>query len=189
MQLGLDIGIASRPHPAESVCGDGTYLYRHEGGCLLAMVDGLGHGIHARVATDRVCEAVAATRESSLVEIMTAADIAARGTRGAALSLIQVDLAAARLHCLGIGNVATLARSRAAIRPITRPGIVGARIRKMSPMSFDLAPGDQLVMYTDGISTRVCLDELRGAAQQMADFILATWSRAHDDATCAVVLL
>jgi hypothetical protein len=70
----------------------------------------------------------------------------------------------------------------------SRPGIVGARPRKLVVDVFDLLPGSALVLHTDGVSQRL---NLRGLAWEsnadVAAQVLARWGKDHDDAGCFVI--
>ena len=53
-----------------------------------------------------------------------------------------------------------------------------------------LASGDLLVMFTDGISSRFDLSKIEAASegpQALADYLLSNHAKEHDDAGCVVI--
>jgi len=114
------------------------------------------------------------------------------GTRGAAISVVAVDLIAAELRFAGIGNVeAQLWRSGRVERPMAYRGIVGAAMRTLRELVYPLEAEWVLVLHSDGIRGRFDLPALPAFRQRdmqgLATAILADWSRAHDDATVIAV--
>jgi phosphoserine phosphatase RsbX len=184
----MDIGSASRAMPGEAVCGDRHLVVRREHQALIVVADGLGHGPQAGAAAEAACEVARAQPALGLTDLIRVCDQRLRGTRGAAVALLRIDAREHRLDHLAVGNVEVVARSAEVIRPICVPGVVGGHIRKLFEQSFTLTPGDCVVCFTDGISTRFEVDRYRGRdAQVIASAILNEWGKGHDDATCVVV--
>ena len=74
------------------------------------------------------------------------------------------------------------------IRPVCTPGIIGRPIRKVVEFSYELASGDLIAIYSDGISSRFDLKEYRTLpAQECADLILRNHGKYHDDATVLTI--
>jgi serine phosphatase RsbU (regulator of sigma subunit) len=91
----------------------------------------------------------------------------------------------------GVGNVeARLISANRAVRLQSARGIVGAVFPTVQPVEASLDPGWLLVIHSDGVSSKLDLDEEAGAKaadpQLLANRILARWSRAADDATVVV---
>jgi serine phosphatase RsbU (regulator of sigma subunit) len=187
----LTVAAASRPHPGETVNGDAWTVVWHDGGCLLALIDGLGHGPEAAAAARAATDVLAAAPHLVPAEALQACHHALRGTRGAAISVVQIAPASRQLVYAGVGNVeARLWLPEGWQRPIAYRGIVGAVMPRVRPFELTLAADWLLVLHTDGVSARFDPDQLapavRGHPQALADAILAGWGRPSDDATVVV---
>jgi serine phosphatase RsbU (regulator of sigma subunit) len=182
---GITIAVASRPHPAETVNGDTWAVDWHAGACRIAVVDGLGHGPAAAAAALAAREALAAHPALLPAAALLLLHTALQGTRGAAISVAHVDLAAGCLTYAGVGNVeARLWQDGKAQRLLAYRGIVGGTLPTIRPFTLALGTDWQLLLHTDGVSARFEWDALAPVAlQATADDLLAHWGRASDDAT------
>jgi serine phosphatase RsbU (regulator of sigma subunit) len=179
---------ASRPYPGETANGDAWTVHRHEGGCRIALIDGLGHGPAAAAAAQAAIATLAARPELGPVEAIRACHGALVGTRGAVLAIAHVDASARRLTFAGIGNAEARLRQRdREERPISYRGVVGGTIRSVRAFVLDLAPDWLLLMHTDGVTARLEVGPAPAsgpvALGALADELLRRWSRDHDDAT------
>lgn len=183
----MDIGIAERPCQGETVCGD-THLVISGEVTLVAMADGLGHGPAAREAAVAFKEYVEEHAQESLEDILRGASAAISKTRGVAAALARIDQRAMTLSFAGVGNIEMHTVSRERIRPVSIPGIVGSRLRKVKQFDYNLALGDLLMLHSDGISSRLNLEDFRKlGVQEMADTIMEQHGKWHDDVTCLVI--
>ncbi len=190
MTVELQFGCASRPKPGESACGDQTATIHGPEWVLLAVVDGLGHGPEAETAALAACTFVRDHASMGLSELMAGLDRAIARTRGAAITLVRVSLATGEWTHIAVGNVEWSSLRRLENHPLTVPGVVGARVRKLVETRGQLASGDIVVLYTDGISSRFRLQSYSSlTAQAIADALLDQWAKDHDDATCVVIKL
>lgn len=186
--LALDIDTASRAKPGEAQCGDDVSVTRSDRSCIVAVADGLGHGVLAAMAARAAVGFVATNASEDVATLLLRADRALCTTRGVALAVLRFDLAEHRLEYGGVGNVELFAVSRQAIRAINCPGYLGGRARKILVSSYSLAPGDFIAVCTDGISSRASLvDHVGKRAAEAARAILTQHAKDHDDATCVVV--
>lgn len=178
-----------RPCTGETVCGDGHAVHNGGSSLVVAVVDGLGHGPCAHEASQAFLGYVAENRDTPVDQLMMEAHKAITGTRGAAAALIRIDLEHASLHFCGVGNIHfhSLADG-ASMHPVSAPGIVGHRLRKVVPYRFDMPRKGLFAVCSDGISSRLRLEEIPGDdPQAIADGVLASHGKDHDDATCVVV--
>jgi serine phosphatase RsbU (regulator of sigma subunit) len=188
----LLIGAASRPHPGETANGDGWAVHWHDGASRIALIDGLGHGPAAADAAWAATAALAAHPELPLDRALHACHGALAGTRGAALSLARVDVRAAELTFVGVGNVeAALWQAGQVQRLMVQRGIVGGSLPRVRVTTVALASDWLLLLHTDGVSARYEVDWPAAFGsrdpQGLASAVLARWARPTDDATVVVV--
>ncbi len=187
-----EIGGVCRPHQACAVAGDAWRVFEDPTGLTVLVVDGVGHGPEAESAAQRAVEvvtsALAASPATGLDGLLQACHVALQGTRGAAVALLRVHAAQARVEFCGVGNVAIQAAPRRKGLGVSLPGTVGYRMRQPVVFASPLAPGDTFSLTTDGISSGFELDELVGVpAESAARSALSRFGKAHDDATAVVV--
>jgi Stage II sporulation protein E (SpoIIE) len=182
-------------------CGDAVAHHELPAGdgaptdLLLAIVDGLGHGVDAAQAADAALALLAEQPSLPLPVQMARLDAGLTGTRGAAVGLTRIEHTARGLSLLhaGIGNTRTLRwRQQRMLRLSSQYGIVGGGLSVPVVVSrTDLAPGDWLLMFSDGldemIELPVCLPEWQRDPATLCDHLLARWRLAPDDAGVMVV--
>lgn len=191
---GLVVAVAARPYPGETVNGDAWCVQQHGSLRRVSVIDGLGHGPDAAAAAGLAVATLDAFPADGPVEALRRCHAALRGSRGAAVTVAQLDLAACRVTVAGIGNVQAYVDTGAGERlerPAAYRGIVGSAIPTVRAFEFALGPRWWLVLHTDGVSARFDLAQQRdssgGDPQRLADVLLAGWARPTDDATVVVV--
>jgi serine/threonine protein phosphatase PrpC len=120
---------------------------------------------------------------------------ALKGTRGAVLSVALFDHRDRSMTWLGVGNVEGMllyadsptrsGPARASL--VTRGGIVGSELPRLHAEVLPVAPGDTLILATDGIREGFAEGlSLDASPQQLADHILARHGKGTDDALVLV---
>jgi len=184
----LKIGTFQRPAHGEKICGDAFVVIPHESSTIIALADGLGHGLKAAEAAQAFCDYVNKSYKRRPEDILLGAHRHIRHTRGVVASIIRIDTNLNQIEYAGVGNVELQALSLNPIKPVSIPGIIGNRVRKVKSFSYDLAIGDLFVLFTDGISNRFLIEEYAHLdVQDMAENLLCSHERNHDDRTCIVV--
>ncbi len=177
---------ASRPHPAETANGDIAVVRQEEGALLVAIVDGLGHGIHANAAAATAASFLHTVSLTLSTEIMCRRlHEALRGTRGVAATIVHV--AGDQLHGCGIGNV-ELRSVGATVSAVLNPGILGVRALRFRAFDAVVSRTARLHLFSDGISSR--FDPARFAElplEAACQQILQQWSRPTDDASILIL--
>jgi serine phosphatase RsbU (regulator of sigma subunit) len=189
----IDWAFAGLPLPGEVESGDLHLVRTLPTGVLIAVVDGLGHGVDAAIAARAAVAVLDRHAEEPLVALIERCHRALVGTRGAVMSLAQLDHRAATMTWLGVGNVEGIllygdpnARpARASL--VTRGGTVGRDIPPLRTVVVPLSPGDTLLFASDGIKSGFAEGATGGARpQQIADQILANYAKGTDDALVLV---
>jgi serine phosphatase RsbU (regulator of sigma subunit) len=188
--LSVAVTVAARPFPGETVSGDAWQVDWHGSVCRIALVDGLGHGPGAAAAASAAIAALADEPALNPVDAVHCCHDALKGTRGAALLVVSIDVSRAQLIGAGAGNVeARLCQDGGAKHLTTDRGIVGSVLPRVRPVEMALAPDWLLLMHTDGIKSRFDAQSQLEAAPDgdgLAQAILTGWARATDDATVLV---
>jgi len=189
----IDWGVATLTLPGERESGDLHLVKPVRAGVLVSVVDGLGHGAAAAAAARAAVAALNRHAQESVLPLLQRCHQALAGTRGAVVSVALFDRADGSMTWLGVGNVegvllyADAGGRRGRERLVTRGGIVGSELPPLRAEVVAVAPGDTLILATDGIQSGFA-DELMVEAppQQLADQILTRSGKRTDDALVLV---
>jgi anti-sigma regulatory factor (Ser/Thr protein kinase) len=187
----LAVGAVNVAKPGESVCGDAWSSAAGPGRAWLVCADGLGHGPDAAAASLAATRVFDAYAEEGPVRLLERMHAALRPTRGAAVSVAEVDRGARVVRYAGVGNIAASVHTPGESRSlVSHNGIVGHEMRKVQLFEVPLPPHGVLVMHSDGVSARWSMDKYPGLAQRDPAVIAAVLYRDHvrgrDDATVVV---
>lgn len=187
----LSWGASSRCKPGETLNGD-CYVISHltPTRTIAAVIDGLGHGKEANIASSIIKEQILLKSNLPADELMKYLHQAARGTRGAVIALIMINTELSRLSFVGIGNIEGFIRNEAGKKTlISFGGILGHNIRSPHIHEFPFNKGDTLCLYSDGINSRWNAGDIdwNENPQKITDFLITNYSRLNDDATVLVI--
>lgn len=187
----IEWGVAGRPLEGD-VSGDGHVVVPSPRGVTLAVIDGLGHGIEAAVATRVAIQVVRDQPGSTAIDLIERCHEELQKTRGVVMTLALLDAKAGRLDWCGVGNVeATLLRAGESKQPresiALRGGVVGYRLPPLKVNTLQLSTGDVLVMATDGLRQDFAhaLDP-SDDVQASAERVLSHAGKGNDDALVLV---
>jgi phosphoserine phosphatase RsbX len=185
----MEFAHVSRPKRGEAHCGDAVGVFGSNGTRLFAVTDGLGHGPEAQHASEKALSVISGLWQSDMESIIWSCHERLRDTRGLALFLCRyTEGAEGLLECAGVGNVECKVFGREGIAPFPRDGIVGHRLRKVTPFQYPCDPGLTVAVYTDGIHGSFNLSEFGGLEPGTAvEAILGRFGKDYDDATVLVV--
>lgn len=177
--------------PGETVCGDAWQCRVDHGRASIIVADGLGHGPVAAEASDaalRVFDKLPGRRPA---EVLDQAHAAMRSTRGAAVSIFELDADAGRLVFAGAGNITGRIISGVKDQSLlSQNGTLGLQIRKLQDISQDWPSHAIVVMHSDGLITRWDLNDtpalLRHDPLLIAGWLICHHLRGRDDATVVV---
>lgn len=189
-------GVASHAQGNQVDCGDAFTIQPTTAGFLVAVIDGLGHGPDAARAAQRAVNAINQSAEAPPQEILRACHRALLSSRGAAISMAQVDLEEERLAWLGVGNVEGVVLNPMAHKDfswrseslLVRGGVVGYELPNLRAGNVPFGLGSVLVFATDGIKEGFSSAISAGRHPQWtADQIMGGYDRGTDDALVLVV--
>ena len=178
--------------PGETVSGDAWEVRLDgDGRAAVIVADGLGHG---PVAAEAAAEAVKAfgTLRGSPAAVLERAHPALRSTRGAAVSLVELDAQAGTLVYAGAGNISGRVISGIEDRSLmSQHGTLGVQIRKLQDVTTAWPDHSIVVLHSDGLATRWNLKDVGGLLQcdpaVIAGWLLRDHTRGRDDVTVVVL--
>lgn len=194
-----EVAILGRSCTGERTSGDDASFERtSDDVLLLVLADGLGHGPDARLPAANaigIARAHAADAPSSIVR---AADVGLKASRGAVMGVLRIDEKAGRLAHAAVGNIVTRVCSSAWSGGKTTSfsgaryvlGAAGGARAKVFEEEADLDSRAVVVMCSDGLRTRIDLEEMRPWFGRhplvLAHELLRKYGRDNDDATIIV---
>lgn len=181
------------PGPGEGESGDQYLVCFQQNGILIAVLDGIGHGVEAANAAKAAATILRDGVGKPIISLVQTCHEKLRATRGVVLSVASVDLAHDMMTWLGIGNVhgvlvrADVKKNGPQETLLLRGGVVGDHLPQLQAAVLPVSQGDMLVFATDGIRTDFVntLSALENP-QRAADRILKRFSNRSDDALVLV---
>jgi len=186
----FQVGVVQLSKDGEEVCGDNYVVLQDEPDVLLVMIaDGLGHGPLAHAAAAEAVRVLRGHRGVTLERLLELMHAALRPTRGAAASIVQINVRTREVQFAGVGNVAgailsgpTTSRSMA-----THNGTLGHSMRKVQGFSYPWPADGVLIMHSDGLGTQWKLDKYPGLSKRhpalIAGVLYRDFNRGRDDVT------
>jgi negative regulator of sigma-B (phosphoserine phosphatase) len=173
--------------------GDLHVVVPFRGGALIALIDGLGHGPDAADAARTAGSVLGACASEPVTILIERCHDALRRTRGAVMTLASLRSADSLLTWIGVGNVeGILVRGGHRSEAVSlRGGVIGYQLPALRATAVTVAPGDVVIMATDGIRGGV-MSEIANevadhhAPQEIAESILARFAQGSDDAHVVV---
>lgn len=187
----LEIGAIFLPKPGEEVSGDTWMADHREDKTTILIVDGLGHGSAAHEAALRAVATFEMNSDMDPVRVTEEIHKDLWNTRGAALAVVEVDLAGEGVRYAGIGNTSGLILSRGRRQNmVSYPGTAGYESPKIAELSYPFPGGSMLILHTDGLGSRWNLEDYPGLASRHPSLIAGVLYRDHtrgnDDVTIVV---
>ncbi len=187
----IEWSTADRPMPGQRVSGDRSLVTPFDGGALLTVIDGLGHGEDAAEAAELAALTVTAHADEPPVDLVRRCHERLRRTRGVVMALASVRPASGFLEWVGVGNIEALrvptSRRERGSSLISRSGVVGYVLPPLRATTTAVTPGDVVVMVTDGIGHAFAEGiDATATTRSIATTILTRYARTSDDAAVLV---
>ncbi|MDX8340820.1 ATP-binding SpoIIE family protein phosphatase [Draconibacterium sp. IB214405] len=187
----LQIGAASRSKPGEQLNGD-CYVINHISSTktVVAVIDGLGHGKEAHMASQLAREQILLKSGQSVDNLLNHVHEGTKGTRGLVASVVSIDTEKRKVVFSGIGNIdGFVYSSDKKNNLLSYGGIIGHNMRTPRVFEYAFNPGDFLCLSSDGITSRWQFDNInwKEHPQKNAEFLITNYSRNNDDATILIV--
>lgn len=188
----VEWGVAGQALPGQKETGDRHAIVQFDGGVMMAVIDGLGHGAEAAVAARIATEVLEQNATESVITLVRLCHEKLKPTRGVVMSLAAFNAADSTVTWLGVGNVEGVLLHRDPYGTVNqevlplRGGVVGDQLPPLMASIVPVSKGDTLIFVTDGIRLGFA-DRLKAdSAQGTADAVLARFARGTDDALVLV---
>lgn len=190
----IEYGAVCIPMRGEEACGDNWAVTSDTQGATFLLADGLGHGPEAARASLEAVRVLKSHPGLAPLQLIDAIHHALIPTRGAAVAVVRVDLDAAQLHSVGVGNISgTVVTHESSKCLISHNGIVGHVMRKVQQFSLPLPHGSVCVLHSDGLATQWDLAAYPGLLTHhpalIAGILYRDFGRARDDVAVVVFRL
>lgn len=188
----VDLGVAAQALPGQTEIGDRHAVVELQGGVLVAVVDGLGHGAEAAVAARIATEVLEQNAHESVITLVRLCHEILKPTRGVVMSLASFKASDATVTWLGVGNVEGVLLHRDAYGTVSeevlplRGGVVGDQLPSLVASIVPVVRGDTLIFVTDGVRLGFADGLKADSAQATAEKVLAHFARGTDDALVLV---
>lgn len=188
----LNIGVVCLAMERGVPCGDAWAAHVRQHRVLILLADGLGHGPLAARAADEAVRVFSEDSTRGPAEILQAAHGPLRATRGAGVSVAEIDCGERRVRYAGIGNIAGGILDGVASRSfVTLNGTLGHEWQQLREFTYVWPAGGLLVMHTDGLGSRWTLRDYPGLIGRhpsiVAGVLYRDFKRGNDDVTVVVM--
>lgn len=187
----LTVSVAVRTHPESNVCGDGHVIRHDSQRTTLAVIDGLGHGSHARDAAAIAEAYIHANYRKPLEQMPDELHSALHVSRGAVVGIARIDEAERTISFMGVGNISArlwLPDKREWTRFVSMSGTLGVSLRAPRVLSNPWTQESVFIMHSDGLREHWELEKntLKKPAAEISRMLMQDFWRRTDDATVMV---
>lgn len=189
-----EVAVLGRALPGERISGDDAGFIRRGDTLILGVADGLGHGVEAREPSSRAVGVLLQHAHELPSDLLERCHRELQGTRGAMMTVVHIDEALGEVEHSGAGDVsAHICRYRNEQRLGGTARTLGRAEPRPRPCRLEKVPlqaTDVMVLFTDGVSSRLTLAEtpalLREHPILIAQELMQTFARSSDDALILV---
>lgn len=190
----LICGGVAVPLQSETISGDSWAHCESATGLRLILADGLGHGPHAAAAARAAIETFWENSDRPLTELLQSIHGACRSTRGAAVSICEIDRIQRTVRFAGVGNVAgqfcPTRGEQNGKHFVSSNGTLGVQAKRVVQFEYPWKDDDLIVLYSDGIKSQWNLEGYLGLRSKHPSLIAAIlyrdFRRGNDDTTVVV---
>lgn len=196
----IEWGVACQAMDGQSESGDRHLVSFFEEGALVAVVDGLGHGREAAESAEAAIKTLGCHPDEPLASLINRCHRDLLHMRGVAMTMVSFqglgkeEQKKTKMEWLAVGNVEGLlihANQNTGPRTewiLLNAGTVGYKLPILRTTSVSIAPGDLLILATDGIKGNFPEEISQNSPpQQLASQILARYRNPMDDALVLVI--
>jgi anti-sigma regulatory factor (Ser/Thr protein kinase) len=186
------IGSVVAPYPGELVSGDQWSFREDPQSRTVMLADGAGHGIEAARAADIAVQTFLDNADAACTELVERMHRALMPTRGAAVAVARIDIAARTVQYVGVGNIAGSLVSDGAMRHmVSHNGTAGHVAPRIREFTYDFTGTPLVILHSDGLTSRWDFNAYPGLTSQhpslIAGVLLRDHRRSRDDASVVAV--
>ncbi len=190
----MKVSVISRPHTGFSVNGDCYYIRSLKDRDIIAVVDGLGHGMEAHEAASRAVKIIEENTQNSIEDIIKQTNTALKNTRGAVIALFIIYKFTNEFEMISVGNIdCRHITASSTVKLLSYNGYVGAYSGSCKARRHIYSNGDMLVLCSDGISSKWEVgNHAEGVSKSpslLCNMVFSEYERHNDDATILVAVL
>ncbi|HKX12295.1 MAG TPA: SpoIIE family protein phosphatase [bacterium] len=185
----LEWAFATEALSGEVDCGDHGVVQPFDGGILLGVIDGIGHGKEASAAALVAAELLKLRPRDSVISLVQLIHDRLRTTRGVVMTLASLNCRDNTLTWIGVGNVAGTLHSRnsdgalSAESVVLRGGMIGVQLPPLRAEVLPLRKGSLLIFATDGVYGGVSVGvNMQGPVREICERMMREYSKGQDDA-------
>ncbi len=188
----IECSVAARALSGQNDIGDLHAVADFDGGAMVAVIDGLGHGSEAATAARIANSVLEKNAQESVITLVQLCHEKLKPTRGVVMSVASFNANDSTVTWLGVGNVEGVLLHRDPYGTLTqevlplRGGVVGDQLPTLIASIVPVVKGDTLVFTTDGIRPGFAERLRADTVQATAEAILARFARGTDDALVLV---
>lgn len=185
------LGAVSLAMTGETACGDAWSVSHSAGRSIYIVADGLGHGPSAAKAAQEAIRVFEESCHLTPTRILTNVHGALAKTRGAAVSIAEIEHDKGLLNYAGVGNIAgSILQDGKARSLISMNGTLGHTVGKIQHFSYPWEANSSLIMHSDGLATRWSFEQFPGLAARhpalIAGVLYRDFCRKRDDVTILI---
>lgn|GEM_PF-2525609 len=190
----IKVSVITRPYTGFSVNGDCYYIKSLADREIIAVVDGLGHGMEAHEAASRAVKIIEENTQHSIEDIIKYINTALMDMRGAVIALFIIYKYTNEFEMISIGNIdCRHITAGSTIKLLSYNGYVGAYGGKCKAQKHIYNNGDMLVLCSDGISSKWEVGNYAESVTQnpslLCNMVFNEYEKHNDDATILVAVL
>jgi anti-sigma regulatory factor (Ser/Thr protein kinase) len=187
-----EIGAIQVSHPGEQICGDDWDWRLRDTRLSILMADGLGHGLPAHEAAREATAVYRRCHDEPPKQVLAQVHSALRGTRGAAVSMLAIDLENNLARYSGLGNITATVLPLSGGRQtlMSQNGTAGHTAPTIQEHAYPIPSKSMVILYSDGLGSQWDLAAYPGLRMRhpsiIAGVLYRDFSRRRDDVTVAV---
>ena len=175
----------------EEISGDNWLCHQSSTRCIIILADGLGHGREAAEASQLACEVFQKSSHLSPLQIIYLINAELHHSRGAAVSIAEIDKNQQLVKFAGLGNVSgNICHNKKVRHMVTHDGTAGVSRYKIQEYLYPWNNDALLLMHSDGLISRWSLDPYPGLSNRhlsvTAGVLYRDFCRGTDDTTVVV---
>lgn len=184
-------GVVCQPVAGEFECGDAWASRHYPGRSIFALTDGLGHGCGAAEASREAIRVFEERAGEVPGAILTRMHDALKKTRGAAVSICEIDSVGGRVRYAGVGNISASIIVDGKVRSmVSHNGTLGHVASRFQEFVYPWHENALLLMHSDGLTAHWDLDRYPGLLlkhpQLIAGVMYRDYRRQRDD-SCVLI--